>query len=63
MDKNKIKQQKILAWVLLVCAGIIILAPILTHQVTNSTYFGLVFLAVGLFTLRKVKYLEKQSKN
>lgn len=53
MSPKKIKQQKILAYVLLVCS--IILIP-------TKTVFGLLFLTVALFTLRQAKLAESNSE-
>ena len=63
MDEKKIKQQKLLAYILIGCSFVILLAPLLERRVSESTYFGLLFLIVGVITLKKVQQAEKQLKN
>ena len=60
MDKKKIYQQKLLARILLVCAGIILLTSFLNHHIGSSFAIGLFFGVVGLLTLRKVKQVEDE---
>ena len=63
MDEKKLKQQRLLAYILIGCSVVILLAPLLERRVSESTFFGLLFLIVGIITLRKVKQAEEQLKN
>lgn len=63
MDKKKIYQQKLLARILMFCAGVILIVSYLNNRIGGSSVFGLLFLVVGTVTLRKAKQAEEQLKN
>ncbi len=63
MDEKKIKQQKLLAYILIGCSLVVLSAPLLERQVGKTTFIGLLFLIVGVITLKKVKQVEEQQKN
>lgn len=63
MDEKKIFQQKILARVLMVCSGIILITSYLSNRVGSSTVFAILFMVIGMITLRKAQKAEEQLKN
>ncbi|MBL7815391.1 MAG: hypothetical protein JNL70_10280 [Saprospiraceae bacterium] len=63
MIKSKIQQQKWLARILIGCAIVIIFLSFLQHQFNTNFVIGILFLAVGIATLRRAIKDELDSKD
>ena len=62
MNEKQIYQQRILAKVLIVCAGIIIFTSYITNRSGSIIITGFLFLIIGTLNLMRVKKAEEQLK-